>query len=60
MNGQMMNYKKSITNTVRPIMPSELPNVKIDYAGLLSYAKSKGLKVVQLSENEKSKFITRL
>ena len=56
----MMNYKKSITNTVRPIMPSELPNVKIDYAGLLSYAKSKGLKVVQLSENEKNKFITRL
>lgn len=60
MNGQTMNYKKSIANTVHPIMPSELPNVKIDYAGLLAYAKNKGLKVIQLTESEKNKFVTYL
>ena len=33
----MMNYKASL-NAPDPIMPSEIPNVHIDYEGLIAYA----------------------
>lgn len=54
----MMNYKISLNTSGRPIMPSELPNVRIDYKGLLNYAKQKGVRVIDLSEAEKNRFVT--
>lgn len=57
MNGQMMNYKISLNDTAKPIMPSELPDVMIDYKGLLSYAKQKGVRVIDLTEEEKNQFV---
>lgn len=58
MNGQMMNYKISLDAPTRPILPSELPKVRIDYPGLLNYAKQKGVKVIDLTETEKNQFVT--
>lgn len=56
MNGQMMNYRKSLNSAILPIMPSELPKIRIDYTGLLAYAKSKGVRVIELSEEERERF----
>ena len=36
----------------------EIPQFNIDYRGLIKYARSKGLSVVDLSEAEKNRFIT--
>ena len=58
MNGQTMNYKISLNTSVRPILPSELPKVRIDYKGLLNYAKKKGVRVIELTEAEKNAFVT--
>lgn len=58
MSGQMMNYKISLRNAMNPIMPSELPDVRIDYKGLLEFAKQKGVRVIELTEEEKNRFVT--
>ncbi len=50
----MMNYKISLNAPTRPILLSELPKVRIDYIGLLNYAKEKGVKVKDLTEIEKT------
>lgn len=57
MSGQMMNYKISLNASARPIMPSELPKVMIDYKGLLKYAKEKGVRVIELTDVEKNRFV---
>lgn len=57
MNGQMTNYRNLLNSAVLPIMPSELPKIRIDYAGLLAYAKSKGVRVIELSEEERNSFV---
>ncbi len=57
MNGQMNRYKKSLKNTPKPVLPSELDQKKIDLKGLLSYAKSKNTSPAKLTEAEKGKFI---
>lgn len=58
MNGQMMNYKISLNTSARPILPSELPKVRIDYKGLLNYAKQKGVQVIELTDAEKNQFVS--
>lgn len=58
MNGQMMNYKLPLSASLKPILPSELPKIRIDYKGLLKYAKEKGVKVIDLSDKEKEQFIS--
>ena len=58
MNGQTMNYKISLNVSGGPIMPSELPQVRIDYKGLLDYAKQKGVRVIELTDTEKQRFIS--
>lgn len=58
MNGQRMNYKSSLNTSAKPIMPSELPKVMIDYKGLLNYAKQKGVRVIDLPDSEKNRFVT--
>lgn len=60
MNGQMLNYKRymeSLERTPQPILPSQLPKVKINLAGLSRYAKEKGISLSELTENEKHLFV---
>ncbi len=40
------------------IMPGELPDVRIDYNGLLAFAKKKGVPVIELTEEEKKRFVS--
>lgn len=56
MIGQKMNYRASL-NAPKPIMPSQIPKVKIDYQGLIKYADTVGKSVIDLSDEEKNKFI---
>ncbi len=58
MNGRMMNYRASM-DAQKPIMPSELPNIRIDYKGLVKYAKKKGVRVIELADSEKNRFIKK-
>ena len=48
-----------LNESSQPIMPSELPDVRIDYDGLVNYAKQKGVRVIELSDNEKNRFVSR-
>ena len=57
MSGQMKKYKESLEDTPKPILLSQISK-KIDLRGIMNYAKKKGIKVSQLSESEKLKFIT--
>ena len=57
MSGQMKKYKESLEDTPNPILLSQISK-KIDLRGIMNYAKKKGIKLSQLSESEKLKFIT--
>ena len=57
MYGQMKRYRESLKNTPEPIMPSQIPQMKLDLRGLMTYAKNAGKKVVDLTEAEKSMFV---
>lgn len=57
MNGQMKRYKESLMNTPHVVLPAELQQVRIDYHGLILYAKTKGVSVPDLSDEEKNRFI---
>ena len=60
-SGQMINYEKYakiLKNTPEPILEDQIPKIKIDYKGLISYAHSRGVSVHDLSDDEKNKFIS--
>ena len=61
-NGQTMNYKKYaslLKEMPAPIMPDQFPaGVKLDLAGLLAYAREKGVHPSELSNAEKNRFVT--
>lgn len=57
MNGWKKRYKESLAMTPEPIMLSLCPKIKINLRGLMEYAKSKGKKVIELTEEEKKAFI---
>lgn len=57
MNGQMKRYRESLSRTPGPIMPSQLPKVKLDMRGMVKYAKEKGVEPIKLSDKEKEKFM---
>lgn len=59
MYGPTKKYKESLKNTTDPIMPSQLPKTNLDLKGLMTYAKKEGKKVIELTEIEKKRFITR-
>lgn len=59
MNGQMKKYKDSLNTMQGPILLSQCPNIKLDLHGLMKYAKEKGVKVIDLSEDEKALFVKK-
>lgn len=64
MNGLMRKfdyerYFEQIKTMPEPIMMSELPQVKLDLRGIREYAKSKGVTIANLSEEEKRIFMKK-
>ena len=57
MNGLKQRYKESLKNTPGPVLLNDLPPMTIDYRGLVSYARSKGVQLGLLSEEEKAAFV---
>lgn len=60
MSGQMLNYRRyqeSLSKMSQPIMPSQLPKIKMDLAGMSNYAKKKGVSLHELSAQEKKRFM---
>ena len=55
MNGPMLNCKTNTDTYTK--YPGELTGIKIDYAALVAYSTQKGLQPVQLSDEEKKRFI---
>lgn len=60
MNGPMMNYSysrylESLKET--PYHKSELPKIKIDFSGMIKYARKHGKKTIDLTDEEKSMFV---
>lgn len=51
-------YNSVLQSMPAPILASQLPDVKIDLPGLISYAHGKGAKVGDLSDEEKNKFFS--
>ena len=51
-----MDYKASMS-APKPVRPSKIPDVRIDYRGLIKYAHSAGKEVIDLSDSEKEAFI---
>lgn len=41
----------------QPVLPGQLPKVKMNLSGLSRYAKEKGVSLFELTEQEKSRFI---
>lgn len=56
MTGQMKKYRESLEKTPEPILLSQIQQ-KMDLRGLMAYAKEKGMKVVELTEQEKMSFL---
>lgn len=56
MNGQMKKYNQSLKSTSSPILLSQMTK-KVNIRNLMTYAKKKGVKVADLSEEEKMSFI---
>lgn len=56
-NGQMKKYKESLSRIPGPIMPSQIPKVKLDMRGLVKYAKERGVAPVDLTQEEKDRFM---
>ena len=56
MTGQMTKYKESLRHMPEPIMLSQIQK-KVDLRGLMNYAKEKGIKVTQLTNEEKNSFL---
>ena len=55
----MQKYKISLEQTPGPVRLKDVPQITIDYRGLLAYAKQKGLEPADLSDAEKEQFVTR-
>ena len=59
--GIMTIYKKLYLSKAcngGPIMPGELPAVRIGYNGLLAFAKKKRVLVIELTEEEKKQSVS--
>ena len=58
MTGQMKKYRESLKKTPEPILMSQIQQ-KMDLRGLMAYAKERGMKVAELSEQERMSFVKR-
>lgn len=56
MYGRMKRYRESLAAMPEPVMLSQCPQIKLDMRGLMKYAKGKGKKVAELTEEEKKQF----
>jgi hypothetical protein len=56
MNGQMRRYRESLAKTSDPILLSQIDQ-SLNLRGIIRYAKDKGVKVEQLTEQEKMMFV---
>ena len=57
MNEQKKTYEELLLEMGEPIDIDTMPNRNIDYVGLLKYARQKGVKVSELSIEERNSFI---
>ena len=60
MIGQTKKYKESLAATPGPVTNEFIPKVRIDYKGLLEFAKKKGVSPSDLSFEETLPFMTEL
>lgn len=51
-------YQESLSKTPQPIMPSQLPEFKMNLAGMSHYARDRGISLDELSEQERKNFIS--
>jgi len=59
MNGLTTKYEEYL-KSVDAMQEPEVPKAKLDMRGALAYARSKGLRVCDLSDEEKSRFVILL
>ena len=62
MNGQTMNYNNyynAIKNMNQPVPFCELPKVKMDFRGILKYAKDNNLNPNELTIEERERFVSK-
>lgn len=55
MNGQMKSFRPA--PLAGPYFKADIPNIRIDYKGLTTYARQKGVHVCDLSDKEIDPFI---
>lgn len=58
MNGQMKNYKEYLEKTYEPINVNSLPYF-LDMKAISLYAKKRNIKIVELSQDEKKRFLIK-
>lgn len=58
MIGQMTKYREYLEKTYEPIDSKQL-TYYVDMRGLRDYAKTKGVSIVELSDDEKNKFLIK-
>ena len=57
---QIKRYKDSLMATPGPVPTESIPKVRIDYKGLIAYARKKGVCPTELSFEETLPFMTEL
>lgn len=58
MTGQMKRYRELLKKTPDPILLSQIQK-KMDLRGLMTYAQERGMKVAELSEQERMSFVKK-
>ena len=55
LTGRMKSFRP--TKLAEPYSKADIPNIRIDYKGLTAFARAKGKRVCDLSDEEKNRFI---
>ena len=56
MSGLMKKYKESLASTPEPILLSQIKE-KVDLRGIIAFAHNKGVKVKDLLDEEKRRYV---
>ena len=56
LTGRMKSFRPA--KLAGPYFKADIPEIRIDYKGLTMFARSKGVRVCDLSDEEKNRFIT--